>query len=178
MEHHHRDMIHLKIKSIDQIFDAGDPEPISMRQLNPAWLEYIHELLEEKSGTGPIALNLEAQGGALGTVPKEEVITALRQRIVERRQYLRRKLKENFRLGRASLGIGLVTLALFIFLSQATSFFHLGIFEHAFREGFLIIGWVAMWRPVEILLYDWWPFTENRRKLKRLLAGKITIATE
>ncbi len=21
----------------------------------------------------------------------------------------------------------------------------------------MIIGWVAMWRPIEIFLYDWWP---------------------
>jgi hypothetical protein len=24
-------------------------------------------------------------------------------------------------------------------------------------EGLLILGWVAMWKPVEIFLYDWWP---------------------
>jgi len=25
------------------------------------------------------------------------------------------------------------------------------------REGLVIIGWVAMWRPLDIYLYRWWP---------------------
>ncbi len=25
------------------------------------------------------------------------------------------------------------------------------------REGLLIGGWVAMWRPLEVCQYDWWP---------------------
>jgi hypothetical protein len=25
------------------------------------------------------------------------------------------------------------------------------------QESLVIGGWVAMWRPLEILLYDWWP---------------------
>jgi hypothetical protein len=30
-------------------------------------------------------------------------------------------------------------------------------FANVFREGLLIGGWVAMWRPIEVFLYDWWP---------------------
>lgn len=25
------------------------------------------------------------------------------------------------------------------------------------QDGLVIIGWVALWRPAEIFLYDWWP---------------------
>lgn len=27
----------------------------------------------------------------------------------------------------------------------------------SFREGLLVIGWVALWKPVEKLLFNWWP---------------------
>jgi hypothetical protein len=27
--------------------------------------------------------------------------------------------------------------------------------EHGLAEGLLIPGWVAMWHPIEMLLYDW-----------------------
>jgi hypothetical protein len=31
------------------------------------------------------------------------------------------------------------------------------------RENLLVGGWVAMWRPIEIFLYDWWPIlTEDK----------------
>ena len=36
-----------------------------------------------------------------------------------------------------------------------------------FGEGMLIIGWVAMWRPLEIFLYEWVPI----RRLCRILAN-------
>jgi hypothetical protein len=30
------------------------------------------------------------------------------------------------------------------------------------QEGLLIGGWVALWRPIEIFLYDWWPIRDER----------------
>ncbi|MCK6440823.1 MAG: hypothetical protein L6Q71_11575, partial [Planctomycetes bacterium] len=35
-------------------------------------------------------------------------------------------------------------------------------------ESFIIIGWVAMWRPLEIFLYDWWPLRATERLFERL----------
>jgi hypothetical protein len=29
-------------------------------------------------------------------------------------------------------------------------------------------GWVAMWRPLEIFLYDWWPVVSDIRLFRRL----------
>ena len=36
------------------------------------------------------------------------------------------------------------------------------------REGLLIGGWVAMWRPLEVFLYDWWPIRAEARLFDRL----------
>jgi hypothetical protein len=36
------------------------------------------------------------------------------------------------------------------------------------EESFLILGWVANWRPLEIFLYDWWPITRRRDLYQRL----------
>jgi hypothetical protein len=35
-------------------------------------------------------------------------------------------------------------------------------------EGLVIGGWVAMWRPIEILLYDWWPLRREIALRERL----------
>jgi hypothetical protein len=43
------------------------------------------------------------------------------------------------------------------------------------REGFLIGGWVAMWRPIEIFLYDWWPIRAEARLFDRLGAMPVRI---
>jgi hypothetical protein len=48
----------------------------------------------------------------------------------------------------------------------------LGLFE----QGLLIVGWVAMWRPLEIFLYDWWPIVGERRIHGRLSRMEVRIA--
>ena len=42
-------------------------------------------------------------------------------------------------------------------------------------QSFLIAGWVAMWQPAEILLYDWWPFRQDIRIYKHIADADIVI---
>jgi len=44
------------------------------------------------------------------------------------------------------------------------------------HEGLLIGGWVAMWRPLEIFLYDWWPIRADWKLFDRLAAMPVRIA--
>jgi hypothetical protein len=44
-------------------------------------------------------------------------------------------------------------------------------------EGLLIAGWVAMWRPLENFLYDWWPIAGNCRVLQRLASANVELRT-
>ena len=43
------------------------------------------------------------------------------------------------------------------------------------RESLLIGGWVAMWRPLEIFLYDWWPIRAEARLFDRLSSMPVRI---
>jgi hypothetical protein len=42
-------------------------------------------------------------------------------------------------------------------------------------EGLLIIGWVALWRPVEIFLYDWWPILRQQRRFEAIARMPINV---
>jgi len=46
-------------------------------------------------------------------------------------------------------------------------------FRRIVEESFLILGWVANWRPLEIFLYDWWPIAHRRDLYRRLSAAAI-----
>ena len=48
-----------------------------------------------------------------------------------------------------------------------------------FRErdlDLLIGGWVAMWRPMEIFLYDWWPIRADAMLADRLSVMPVRIS--
>jgi hypothetical protein len=43
------------------------------------------------------------------------------------------------------------------------------------RESLTIGGWVSMWRPLEVFLYDWWPIRNEARLSDRLAVMPIRI---
>ncbi len=45
-------------------------------------------------------------------------------------------------------------------------------------NGLEIFGWVALWRPAELLLYEWMPIYRRLRLLNRLADATIEIDPE
>ena len=45
----------------------------------------------------------------------------------------------------------------------------------ALREGLVISSWVVLWRPVELLVYDWIPVWDERRIMRRLLTAAVDV---
>ncbi len=39
----------------------------------------------------------------------------------------------------------------------------------------IIIGWVAMWHPIEALLYDWWPIREQRQYFDKIALMDVEV---
>jgi hypothetical protein len=46
------------------------------------------------------------------------------------------------------------------------------------REGLTIFGWVAMWQPLQIYLYGWWPLRRRWKILEKLGSMKVEIHHE
>ena len=47
--------------------------------------------------------------------------------------------------------------------------------DEILRESLTIGGWVSMWRPLEVFLYDWWPIRNEARLSDRLAAMPVRI---
>jgi hypothetical protein len=86
------------------------------------------------------------------------------------------ELRQLLHTGRISLAIGLAFRAGAIALAQWLG----GLIRHEghawlVSESLTIDGWVALWRPVEIFLYDWWPIRADARRFDRLAAMPVTL---
>ena len=99
---------------------------------------------------------------------------AVHAHFARRAQVLRGELRRLLRRGLISLLIGLTVLVTFFIIGQAIRQI-MGETHWAalLRESLLIGGWVAMWKPLEIFLYDWWPIVGNRKLNERL--AKIDV---
>jgi hypothetical protein len=45
-------------------------------------------------------------------------------------------------------------------------------------EGFLIAGWVALFHPIELLIYDWWPHNRQIHLYQNLMNMEIVVKAE
>ena len=160
-----------------KLFNAMDASPFRERDLDPDAEEFIVGWAREASRDAKLALlvNLDRDPG-----PADEP-AALRDAIGEffshRAQASRSRLRQLLRVGRTSLLVGLVFLAVTVgagdLIARAMRGPRLG---ELLREGLAIGGWVAMWRPLEIFLYGWWPIRTETRLYERLSVMPVRIA--
>ena len=80
------------------------------------------------------------------------------------------------RYGAVSFVIGLTFLIVCLGLRRSLVAHPLVVDRATVDEGLLILGWVALWRPAEALLYyDWWPLARRRALLRRLASIAIEV---
>jgi hypothetical protein len=73
-----------------------------------------------------------------------------------------------------SLVLGLAFLALCLLANEAFAATAASPrIERIAKAGLIVAGWVALWRPMEIVLYDWWPIARQRRLYERL--GRMPV---
>ena len=100
---------------------------------------------------------------------------AIRGYFSHRATVLQRDLTELFRVGRHSLGIGMMVLVACFAIARFAGGFVQGTLSRMIEESFLILGWVANWRPLEIFLYDWWPMARRRDLYRRLSNASVEV---
>ena len=169
-------LIELHISELQQIFNSLDPTPFRERDLDPKAEAFIADWAREIHGDPPLGLLIHVDREAASAEHITIVHNAVRDYFAERAAVTRRQLRQLFRVGRTSLVIGLVFLAVSIVVGDLAE----DLLEHTrfagiARESLLIGGWVAMWRPLEIFLYDWWPVRAEARLYDRLSAMTVRV---
>lgn len=169
-------VIEVRIAELRQLFNAIDPSPFHERDLDPRAEEFIVEWAKDLRFDAPWALVVHLERAAGRSDEAETLRDAIHEYFGQRVVSARRRLRELFHRGRISLVIALAFLAASIFVGDAMAS-GLGQSRLAYivREGFLIGGWVAMWRPLEVFLYDWWPIRAEGRLLQRLSTMPVRI---
>lgn len=169
-------VIEVRVNELRQLFNAIDPSPFHERDLDPKAEEFIVDWSRTFPADAPLALVVYLEGHAEPSNDRVVLASAIREYFSQRAAASRRRLRELFRRGRISLAIALAFLAVSVIVGNALARYvaQTGAAD-VLREGFLIGGWVAMWRPLEVFLYDWWPIQAQARLFDRLSAMRVEI---
>lgn len=166
-------LIEVKLSELNQLFNSMDPSPFHERDLDPRAEAFIVSWAQEHPREVPLKLVVHLTKPALKPDdPEGETERAVRHYFDYLADMKWREFRQLMREGRVSLLIGIS----FITLCQITASAMVPA-EHPWQgiasEGLSIGGWVAMWRPLEIYLYRWWPLLRLRRIYQRL--ARVTV---
>ena len=167
MERGHSHTISLKLRDTNQLFNSMDPSPFIEKDLDDDAEEFIVSWAQEFAPGAPIKLRIHLDQWPAED-SKELIRTAVHNHFAHRAKITDLEFKRLLRQGRTSLFIGLVFLAACLFLSKILLSHETGTWAAVVRESLTIAGWVAMWRPMQIYLYDWWPLLGLRRTFTTL----------
>lgn len=174
MPDHPTARIEVRLRELAQLFNSMDPSPFIDRDLDDDAEKFIVVWARELPADQEFELVLH-----LATLPKPErvagVEAAVRHYFASRAEMKRREFHQLLRIGRQSLVVGLLFLTACLVLGQIVGTLGQNTAATVIRESLAICGWVAMWRPLQTYLYDWWPLRAELRVLERLARMQVKL---
>ena len=166
--------LEISLTRIDQLFNSLDPSPFHEKDLDDDAERYLVSWAQELHRDAPLSLTLHLRESPADPHPETWITQAIARHFDERAQFARLEFKRLMRQGRVSLAIGLTCIVCFLLIAQwlgSTS----GMYSGLLRESFSVAGWVAMWRPMQIYLYDWWPVRARIKLYLRMARMPVAL---
>jgi hypothetical protein len=165
--------IEINLSRLPQLFNSLDPSPFHERDLDQNAEEYIVGSAEEIPRQQPLRLVIHLPSDQL--TEARDLSEAIHNYFAYRETSERRRLRLLFRDGRIALATGIAFLFSCVLARHVAFSFGSGAASGIVGEGMLIIGWVAMWRPLEIFLYEWVPVRRRCRIFSKLAKMPVII---
>lgn len=163
---------------LETVAEAGEttiPLPLPYRKLNAEVLEYLEDVAQQmpKGEEARIVVYL----------PIEEIQQGLEQKLNKvldiygdaRLEKLKREEKRALGASLSALAWGFAFMLVCQIIGVLADFPKHPTLTNTISEGFLVLGWVALWKPFETLLFDWRPSMERRKLHERLATMPVVL---
>ncbi|MBC7367051.1 MAG: hypothetical protein H7343_09615 [Undibacterium sp.] len=165
-------VIELRLRELAQLFNSLDPSPFLERDLDADAEEFIASWAVEIPMHRELSLVIHLATPPTTGSDAEEAVQAYFRHRAEHKQ---REFTQLLRRGRVSLLVGVLFLVACLSVAGLLPRLLHASVASVIKESLTIIGWVALWRPLEIYLYDWWPVRSERRNLQRLARMQVKV---
>jgi hypothetical protein len=167
-------LIEVKLRDVHQLFNSMDPSPFNEKDLDHDAEEFILSWALEHPSHAPLKLVVHLSQVPEGNV-KGIIEDAVHHYFNYKAEINWREFKMLMKEGRLSLLIGVTFMAACVSIAEIFAKSGGGPWMQVFREGLTVGGWVAMWRPLEIYLYRWWPLRRLGRVYRNLSKMEIEV---
>ena len=167
-------LIEVELEQANQLFNSMDPSPFVARDLDRDAEEFIVNWAQEYSPGEPVTLRIHLARWPTDD-PSQLMTEAVHNFFAYRAKLNRLAFRRLMQQGRTSLFIGLVFLAACFLIVQLLLVRLSSPWAVILRESLTIAGWVAMWRPMQIFLHDWWPVRRRGRVYDKLSRMPVEV---
>src|SRR3954464_14909242 len=170
------EVMRVYVEELGQLLNTIDPSPFRERDLDSEAERFIVAWSRDLPAKSELCLEVQVKRNPNRGESEIELGEAVHSFFARRQQTTEREFRTLLRRGRTSLLIGLVFLSACVLASEFTlrALPHSGI-AAILQQGLTVAGWVAMWRPMEIFLYSWWPLAGDRRLYERLARMPVKL---
>jgi hypothetical protein len=165
----------LRVRELAQLFNSMDPTPFLNKDLDPEANTFIETWAARFPPNSRFHITIHLEQWPSDGDPSEMLTEAVHNHFTYRVEHTRSALKLLLQQGRISLIIGVVFVTLCLFAADLIGNLGSGAGYNIARESLTIVGWVAMWRPLQTFLYDWWPLRSQIRLYQRLGSAHIQV---
>ncbi|MDD1661042.1 MAG: hypothetical protein LUQ49_01105 [Methanomicrobiales archaeon] len=168
-------LIEMRLRTVMQIFNSLDPAPFHEKDLDPDAEAYITEIVQDFPLAQPMKILIHLPCKEWECEEAKTLEPAIQHHFGYLEASAARELRLKFRQGRVSLAIGIAFLLVMGVISTLIfPYTHSG-FAAWVAGGLLIVSWVAMWEPVNIFLYLWWPIRRKRLIYEKISRMKVEV---
>ncbi len=168
-------LIEIRLREVRQLFQTLDPAPFHEKDIDDDAEQYLLEACREARRHRHLRLVVHLPAHEMASDAARTLPDAVHNYFAYREREKRTDILRLLHQGLTSLGIGLAFLIACLALRRALIASSMVVDPTIISEGLLILGWVAMWRPTEMLLYDWWPLARHRALLQRLAVIPVEV---
>lgn len=171
-------VLELRVRELRQLFNSLDPTPFLNKDLDFACEAFIENWALGLPYASHLQLTIHVEQFPVPEGSADIVAMSIHNHYAYKVEFVRGELRQLFRLGRASLAIGLCFVVTCLLLAEAISSVVDGPTARIAKESLTIIGWVAMWRPIQIFLYDWWPLRGRIKMFENLRFARVDVISK
>jgi hypothetical protein len=160
--------IEIRLRAINQLFNSMDPSPFHEKDLDHDAEEFILSWVQEYHRHDPVTLVIHVAEPVDSPGAARDVERAVHNYFAYRAKLNRLDFRHMMKQGRISLVIGVTFLTICIVLGNFIAGWVNAPWSLLLREALMIGGWVAMWRPLQTYLYDWWPLRRRGQIFEKM----------
>lgn len=172
----HRTLAHtpstvsLRLRHLGQLFSSFDPSPFWDRDLDRDAAAFVEEEFADRPRDRPWVLNISTADHYDYT--HSDVQEAVKHYYARLADSARHKLREQLRIGRISLAVG---IGVFLLCMVGRELFERAPLPRVLDEGLILLAWIALWLPIEQLVSDMIPLIRQRSFYQHLARIRVHL---